>query len=117
MKKMVIMGLLLMLLVGCGSKVSSVSVTGEEAYDLVKEEGAVLIDVRTEEEYLEYNIEGAVNIPLDSLEMVSNTYDKETKIVVYCRSGARSGRAASLLLDMGYTFVYDLGSIDNWKEQ
>lgn len=75
---------------------------------------AIIIDVRTEEEYLSGNLTDSINIPLDDLEdkiKLYANYDRE--IIVYCRSGSRSKQAAELLLSMGYKYVYDLGAISN----
>lgn len=77
-------------------------------------DGAVLIDVRTEEEYKQGNIKNSINIPLNEIETLD--YEKDTVIIVYCRSGARSKNAANVLINNGYTNVYDFGSIDNWVE-
>ena len=82
----------------------------------VKEYGntpdAVLLDVRTEEEYREGHIPGSRNVPLheldDALHVIGN---RSTPVFVYCYSGARSRRAASALQEMGYTRVRNLGGI------
>ena len=75
---------------------------------------AIIIDVRTEEEYLAGNITDSINIPLDRLEdeiKLYANYDRE--IIVYCQSGNRSKQAQELLIKMGYKYVYDLGAISN----
>lgn len=84
----------------------------EEAVDLMKDDH-ILIDVRTKEEFEERHIKGAINIPVDSINTVD--YPKDKKIIVYCRSGNRSSMAASELINMGYTNVYDLGAISDWE--
>lgn len=83
---------------------------------LEKDESAVLLDVRTMEEYREKHIEGSTLIPLDILEkeVVKIIPDKNQKVIVYCRSGNRSKTAANILLRMGYRQVYDLGGINSW---
>lgn len=87
---------------------------GPEARRLV-EQGARLIDVRTPAEFSAGHIDGATNIPVDQLSgRLSALGDKSQPVVVYCRSGARSARAASMLRNAGYTNVYDLGGIGNW---
>ena len=74
--------------------------------------GAVLIDVRTPAEYAAGHIEGAINLPLDALEDREDAIpDKNTPVFVYCRSGARSGRAAAYLTGCGYTDVKNIGGI------
>ena len=79
-------------------------------------ESFTLVDVRTESEYRSQRIDGAILIPVDQIESQapSKLPDKEAKIVVYCRSGARSSVAARKLVTLGYTNVYDLGGIMNW---
>jgi len=76
----------------------------------------VLLDVRSFSEYREIRIGGANLIPLGELSSraPSELLDKNVPIYVYCRSGARAGRAARLLTEMGYKRVFDIGGIVNW---
>lgn len=79
-------------------------------------EGAMLIDVRTEEEYRECHIEGGVNLPLDELGNAAKIIkDKNTPLFVHCLSGARSARAVNVLRSMGYTNVTDIGGISSYR--
>ena len=79
-------------------------------------EGAVLLDVRTQEEYSDGHIAGSKNIPLQSIEQVESVIkDKGTPIFVHCRSGARSAQATSILKKMGYTNVSDIGGIMSYR--
>lgn len=92
-------------------------ITAEEAYRMMNEADSVLIlDVRTEEEYEEQHIPDAVLIPDYELSQRAETEltDKDALILVYCRSGRRSANAASELVGMGYTNVYDFGGIIDW---
>ena len=74
--------------------------------------GAVLLDVRTPQEYREGHIPGSQNVPLQQLDNVEEvTENKDTVLYVYCRSGARSRQAVSLLQAMGYTNVHNIGGI------
>ena len=74
--------------------------------------GAVLLDVRTPQEYREGHIPGSQNVPLQQLDKVEEvTENKDTILYVYCRSGARSRQAVSLLKHMGYTNVHNIGGI------
>ena len=74
--------------------------------------GAVLLDVRTPQEYLEGHIPGSQNVPLQQLDKVKEvTENKDTVLYVYCHSGARSRQAVSLLQAMGYTNVHNIGGI------
>ena len=92
-------------------KANYIKITGAEAETLINE-GAEVIDVRTNAEYTSKHIEGASNLPLDDIGTIS--LDKNQAIIVYCRSGSRSKEAANKLISMGYQKVYDLGSINNW---
>lgn len=76
-------------------------------------DGALLIDVREPYEVATGYIEGMVNIPLGSLADAIARYapDHKQTIIVYCRTGNRSGQAQRLLQEMGYTTVYNLGGI------
>ncbi len=76
----------------------------------------ILVDVRTQEEYDEGHIEGALLLPLDQLETLSEEQltDKDATILVYCRSGNRSAQASKILIDLGYQNVYDFGGIIDW---
>ena len=74
--------------------------------------GAVLLDVRTPQEYREGHIPGSQNVPLQQLDKVEEvTENKDTVLYVHCRSGARSRQAVSLLQAMGYTNVHNIGGI------
>ena len=77
----------------------------------------ILLDVRTEEEFREIRINGAILIPDSEIKnrAAAELPDKEALIFVYCRSGRRSTKAANELASMGYTNVYDIGGIIDWK--
>lgn len=84
------------------------------------DEGALLLDVRTPEEFAEGHASGARNIPvqqlaerLGELEQLLDG-DRRKPIVVYCRSGARASRAKSLLLESGFDQVSNLGGLSSW---
>lgn len=74
--------------------------------------GAVLIDVRSYEEYDSGHIEGSINIPLDQLEFEMRSFNQNQNMVFYCRSGNRSSRATEALKSFGYTNVYDAGAYE-----
>ena len=77
--------------------------------------GAVLLDVRTAEEYRDGHIDGSVNLPLDSLSSIANTVkDKSTPLFVHCLSGGRSAQAVSYLKQMGYTNAKNIGGISSY---
>lgn len=99
--------LLLRTLFGRGKRISGADARAKVA------EGALLLDVRTESEFRGAALAGAKNIPVQSLDARAAELDASRPIVVYCRSGARSSRAASLLRKRGFD-VHDLGSISAW---
>ena len=75
-------------------------------------EGAVLLDVRTPQEYREGHIPGSINIPLQQLDKISSVADnKNIPLYVYCYSGGRSRQAVSMLQRMGYNNVQNIGGI------
>jgi len=75
-------------------------------------DGAVLLDVRTPDEYRQGHIPGSKNVPLQSISKVADMIDnKSTSIFVHCLSGARSRQAAAILKQMGYTNVKNIGGI------
>lgn len=77
---------------------------------------AVLLDVRTPEEYAEGHIPGGRNVPLQRLDAVENTVkSKDTPLFVYCLSGARSRQAVSVLKSRGYTNVQNIGGISAYS--
>ncbi len=90
---------------------------------LVEEEGAVLLDVRTPEEYAEGNVEGSVNIPHDQIDAqlaeieALTGGDKDKAIVVYCRSGGRAGKAKTALQAAGYTRVTNVGGMKDYPQE
>lgn len=78
--------------------------------------GAILLDVRTREEYKEGHISGSKNIPLQSLnEITTFVNKKETPLFVHCLSGGRSRSATEMLKQMGYTNVTDIGGIADYN--
>lgn len=77
---------------------------------------AVLLDVRTREEYAGGHIGGSVNLPLDKIESAHTILNKkETTVYVYCHSGARSSRACKQLRAMGYKDAVNIGGICSWR--
>ena len=86
----------------------------DEARQLV-ESGALLVDVRTPEEFASGHIEGALNIPLQELtQRIQEFGAKNQSIVLYCRSGNRSAQAQRRLRDNGFESVYNLGAMSSW---
>jgi len=121
-KKIVII-LILLLMVGCTDKenvneVTYKQISQDEAMEMMKkDDGHIIVDVRTEEEYAEGHIPEAVCIPNERIEylMDSKLPDKDQIILVYCRSGNRSKQASEKLAKAGYKNVYEFGGINTWK--
>lgn len=92
-------------------------ITPEEAKRLMEsEKDYIILDVRTQEEYDEAHIEGAILIPDYEIgeKAESILKDKEQLILVYCRSGRRSKLASDKLAAMGYTNIKEFGGIIDW---
>ena len=106
--------------VGCsdGGSVTYEQISGEEAKALMdSDSGYVIIESRTQEEYDQGHIPGAIMIPeyeiADRAE--KELPDKDQLILVYCRSGRRSKIATEELVKLGYTNVKEFGGIIDWK--
>ena len=106
--------------VGCssGGSASYDQISGAEAKALMdSESGYIIIDARTQEEYDQGHIPGAIMIPeyeiADRAE--KELPDKNQLILVYCRSGRRSKIAAEELVKLGYTNVKEFGGIIDWE--
>jgi rhodanese-related sulfurtransferase len=74
--------------------------------------GAFLVDVRTPEEFIEGNVKGSTNIPLDLIPFQLDQFKGKENIVVFCRSGNRSGQAKLILEQNGHTNVTNGGTWD-----
>lgn len=79
----------------------------------VKMKDAFLVDVRTPQEFAEGSADGATNIPLDQVEQRLAEFEGKGQIVVFCRSGSRSGQAKSILEKHGYTNITNGGT---WEQ-
>lgn len=77
---------------------------------------AVLLDVRTVDEYNQGHIRGSINIPLQNIEKVKKKIQNLDKVIyVHCLSGSRSSQAATMLRSMGYTNVKNIGGIRSYR--
>ena len=95
-----------------------VQISQSEAAGLMKTEADyILLDVRTDEEFHEGHIPGAICIPNETITDIEpkKLPDKDQLILVYCRSGRRSKEAAQKLADMGYTNIREFGGIIDWR--
>ena len=123
MKKLVVLFLAVMMLTACGQDKENnqgavyVNITAEEAKQIMEsEEGYIILDVRTQEEYDQGHIPNAILIPDTEIETKAEEVlsDKEQLILVYCRSGRRSKMAAEALVELGYTNIKEFGGIIDW---
>jgi len=93
-------------------------ISAKEAKALMdSEKGYIIIDARTEREYAEGHIQGAILIPEYEISERAEEEipDKDTLVLVYCRSGRRSKIAAEELVKLGYTNVKEFGGIIDWE--
>lgn len=95
------------------------SIDYENAKTILKnDKKAILVDVRSPQEYKEGHLEGSINYPLYDLERNAEKLleNKENTIIFYCQSGNRSKRAFKLLQEQGYHNLYQIeGGLDNMK--
>ena len=94
-----------------------VNITAQEAKTIMdSEDGYIILDARTQEEYDQGHIPGAIVISHEEImEKAEDVLtDKEQLILVYCRSGRRSKIAAEALVELGYTNIKEFGGIIDW---
>ena len=123
MKKLVFLLLAVMMLTACGQYKENgqgavyVNITAEEAKQIMdNEEGYIILDVRTQEEYDQGHIPSAIVISHEEIAEKAEEVltDKDQLILVYCRSGRRSKIAAEALAELGYTNIKEFGGIIDW---
>jgi len=132
---MAIVGLISVLGISCGRTMNSKQVsvdskevknekkaeykkiTSDEAKNIMSTQKAIVVDVRSLEEYNEGHIPNAISVPLETIENEAEIKlkNKDDLILVYCRSGRRSREAALRLIEKGYTNVIDFGGIQDWN--
>lgn len=112
--------LFLFVLSGCSNKESEavyMNINAEKAREMMESmEEFVILDARSEAEFAEGHIPGAIVIPHDEIseKAEGEILDKDIPIFVYCRSGRRSKIAAEALVSLGYSEVYEFGGINDW---
>ena len=123
MKKLILILLGMLLLTACGQNKENkqeavyVNITAVEAKEIMdSQEGYIILDTRTQEEYYEGHIPGAVLFPHEDVKAKAHVVlpDKNQLILVYCRSGRRSKLAAEDLVELGYTNIKEFGGIIDW---
>ena len=111
MKKIISIFILLFILTACGTEKFE-TINTDKAIELI-DNGATIIDVRTNEEFNREHIPGAINLPLQDIDTID--LDLNTTIIVYCQTGIRSKEAVTKLVELGYTSLYNLdGGLLNW---
>ena len=110
--------LLLLLLCGCGAETQGYQqISQEEAKEWMDTREAVVLDVREQDEYDGGHIPGAVLLPVGTITAETAAAvipEKDTLVLVYCRSGNRSKPASAALAELGYTELYEFGGINTW---
>jgi phage shock protein E len=93
------------------------SISASELKELIdkKDNGYILIDVRSEEEYDSGHIPTSVNIPHTKIQEETAKILKDKLIIVYCKVGGRAGIAENKLIELGYQNVINFGGIDSWN--
>ncbi|MHC4628525.1 MAG: rhodanese-like domain-containing protein [Planctomycetota bacterium] len=100
--------------------IMSLSCSQSRDWGIVKiDENSTIIDVRTAKEYRAGHLENAINIPYTEIpaKIADHVKNREDEIVLYCRSGRRSGIAKKTLTDIGYECVVNAGAYAKLKEQ
>ena len=117
-RKLIIVSFMILitaLFTGCGKNYKHLEMA--EAEQMIKsEKDAIILDVRTQEEYDKKHIPGALLLPIDEIRNgnVSALPNKNQKILIYCWTGRRAEDSAAMLVDMGYKNVYEFGGLVNW---
>ena len=93
------------------------SISQEQAKQMMEQPGVFVLDVREQDEYDSGHIPGAVLLPVGTIDETTAAEvipEKDSTVLVYCRSGNRSKTASSTLADLGYTNIYEFGGINTW---
>ena len=123
--KYILVALLLgmvIIMVACGGRIAKVNaayrhISQQQAKEIMDNQNAIILDVREQEEYDDGHIADAVLLPVNSINettAAANVPEKDSVILVYCRSGNRSKKAAKMLAELGYTQVCEFGGINTW---
>ena len=120
MKRIIPFLLSILLLTGCSGGTSDGSyeqITQEVAKEMMDTQEVIVLDVREQSEYDSGHIPGAVLLPVGSIDEETAAAvipEKDSTVLVYCRSGNRSKTASSTLAGLGYTNIYEFGGINTW---
>ena len=120
MKRILSLIFSVLLLAGCGGGSSDGSyqqISQEDAKEMMDTEEVIILDVREQEEYDTGHIPDAVLLPVGSIDedtAAAVIPQKDSAVLVYCRSGNRSKTAAAAPAELGYTNIYEFGGIKTW---
>jgi rhodanese-related sulfurtransferase len=115
MKKIIAAFMFILLITGCSGG-SYTDVTADEAKELIDSGDVQVLDVRTPDEFAAGHIPGAKLVPLQVIESMLSELDKDQKYLVVCRSGNRSTQASGILVENGFTNIYNMtGGMNEWK--
>ena len=117
---MLFLAVILLVLTGCsGSEGENTyqQISQEEAKNRMDTSNVIVLDVREQEEYDTGHIPRAVLLPVGTISADTAAAvipEKDSEVLVYCRSGNRSKTASQALADLGYTNIYEFGGINTW---
>ena len=120
MRRMILVLLALLLLAGCGGgekEASYQQISQEEAKEMMDTREVIILDVREQDEYDSGHIPDAVLLSVGTIDgdtAAAVIPEKDSTVLVYCRSGNRSKTASSTLAALGYTNIYEFGGIKTW---
>lgn len=120
MRRMIPVLLSVLLLAGCGGgekEASYQQISQEEAKEMMDTQEVIILDVREQDEYDSGHIPDAVLLPVGTIDedaAAAVIPEKDSTVLVYCRSGNRSKTASSALVELGYTNIYEFGGIKTW---
>ena len=115
-----ILALLMLLLYGCNGLDANSGyrqISQEEAKIMMDSRNVIILDVREQSEFDDGHIPEAVLMPVGTISeatVAGVIPEKDSTVLVYCRSGNRSKTASQALADMGYTNIYEFGGINTW---
>ncbi len=114
------LGVLAALLLGVNTAYAEAEVSPKQAAEMQAAKKAIIVDVREDSEWQEQHIPGALHIPLSQLDsrMAELKGNKDSALIMQCRSGKRSAKAQAVLKAAGFSDVYNLeGGLMAWQEQ
>ena len=119
MKRMIPLLLSLLLLTGCGEDSADgyQQISQEEAKAMMDTQVVIILDVREQDESDSGHIPGAVLLPVGTIDETTAAEvipEKDSTVLVYCRSGNRSKTASAALAELGYTNIYEFGGFNTW---